>query len=95
MDSETKEAALRWLSRGLFEGLQAFIRGAKKGESLFGAFYEFHEPRTLALLGEARDRGVNVSLVVDGKQYGDDNRKAVHKAGIASLGRVLEIVVRI
>jgi hypothetical protein len=85
MDSETKEAALRWLSRGLFEGLQAFIRGAKKGESLFGAFYEFHEPRTLALLGEARDRGVNVSLVVDGKQYGDDNRKAVHKAGIASL----------
>lgn len=85
LEPEVRERALRWLSRGLFEGLRAFIARAKKGESVHGAFYEFHEPRTLALLKEARDRGVTVELVVDGKQYGDDNRAAVKKAGIARL----------
>lgn len=85
LDDATRERALLWLSRGLFEGLTAFIARAKKGELLHGAFYEFHEPRTLAALKAARDRGVTVQLVVDGKQYGDKNRAAVKAAGISRL----------
>jgi hypothetical protein len=85
MDAATRERALRWLSRGLFEGLQAFIERAVDGERLYGAFYEFHEPRTLALLKAARKRGVAVQLVVDGKQYGDGNRAAAREAGILRL----------
>ena len=85
MDEATRERALTWLSRGLFEGLQAFISRARQGETLYGAFYEFHEPRTLALLKAAKSNGVTVRLVVDGKQYGDENRQAVRDAGISGL----------
>ncbi len=85
MDKATKERALQWLSRGLFEGLKTYIESAKKGEFLYGAFYEFHEPRTLQLLKEASKRGVIVSLVIDGKQYGEDNRAAVKSVGITRL----------
>lgn len=85
MDAATRDRALLWLSRGLFEGLKAFIERARKGELLYGAFYEFHEPRTLQLLKAARDRGVKVQLVLDGKQYGADNRKAAGDAGILRL----------
>lgn len=85
MDDVTKEQALIWLSRGLFEGLQAYIAGAKSGESLYGAFYEFHEPRTLRLLKDARVRGVNVALVLDGVQYGNDNKAAVRDVGMMRL----------
>lgn len=85
LDPATRDRALEWLSRGLFEGLKAYIERAQKGESLYGAFYEFHEPRTLAVLKAARDRGVGVQLVVDGKQYGKPNRDAVTAAGISRL----------
>lgn len=85
MDATTKELALKWLSRGLFEGLKLYIESAKKDEFLYGAFYEFHEPRTLQLLKEASLRGVKVFLVVDGKQYGEDNKKAIDEAGITNL----------
>lgn len=85
MDDATREVALTWLSRGLFEGLEAFIARAKTGQSLFGAFYEFKEPRTLALLKAAQARGVAVQLVVDGKQYGDENKEAAREAGILRL----------
>ena len=85
LDPATREKALEWLSRGLFEGLEAFIKGVKNNESLFGSFYEFHEAKTLGLLREARDRGVKISLILDGKQYGDKNRESVEAGGIANL----------
>jgi phosphatidylserine/phosphatidylglycerophosphate/cardiolipin synthase-like enzyme len=85
MDEATRERAFEWLSRGLFEGLKAFIERAQADEFLYGAFYEFHEPRTLGALKAARDRGVAVQLVVDGKQYGAGNKAAVKKAGITRL----------
>ncbi len=85
MDEATRERALRWLSHGLFEGLKAYIEAAKPGEYLYGAFYEFHEPRTLLLLKAAAARGVKVALVIDGKQYKDDNDAAVQAAGIGNL----------
>lgn len=85
MNAATRERAFEWLSRGLFEGLKAFIERAKPDQKIYGAFYEFHEPRTMALLKAARDRGVTVQLVVDGKQYGTSNKAAVKKAGVASM----------
>lgn len=85
MDASTRQRALRWLSRGLFEGLAAFIGRAQAGESLYGAFYEIHEPQTLQLLKAARNRGVTVRLVADGKQYGDRNKVAVRAAGATRL----------
>jgi hypothetical protein len=85
MKEADRERALIWLSRGLFEGLKSFIAGVKDGEFLYGAFYEFKEPRTLQLLKDAKNNGVNISLVVDGKQYGEENREAVKIAGITRL----------
>ena len=85
MDAATRERALQWLSRGLFEGLTAFVERARSGDFLYGAFYEFHEPRCLAALKAARDRGVTIQLVVDGKQYGEGNKEAVRAAGVLRL----------
>jgi hypothetical protein len=85
MNEATKERALLWLSRGLFEGLKSYIETAEQDEYLYGAFYEFHEPRTLQLLKAAHKRGVKVALIVDGKQYGDENRQAVGDAGMTAL----------
>jgi len=85
MDPITQELAFKWLSRGLFEGLTEYINSAKPGEFLYGCFYEFKEPRTLLLLKEAKNRGVNVLLIADGKQYGDENLEAVREAGITRL----------
>ena len=79
------ERALTWLSRGLFEGLEAYIGQAKPGEYLYGCFYEFKEDRTLTLLKEAKKRGVNVLLIADGKQYGEENLEAVRRIGITRL----------
>ncbi|HNU87058.1 MAG TPA: phospholipase D-like domain-containing protein [Ferruginibacter sp.] len=85
MDDATRERALTWLSRGLFEGLRDYIARAKPGEYLYGCFYEFKEDRTLGLLKEAKNRGVNVLLIADGKQYGDENLEAVRRVGITRL----------
>lgn len=85
MDPATRERALEWLSRGLAEGLKTYINSAKKNEFLYGSFYEFHEAKTLGLLREARDRGVKISLILDGKQYGDKNKESVEENGIADL----------
>ncbi len=58
--------AYQWLSRGLFEGIIAFIDRAKgPGWSLKGAFYEFQWKPVLDALRAAHDRGVAVSIVFD------------------------------
>jgi phosphatidylserine/phosphatidylglycerophosphate/cardiolipin synthase-like enzyme len=57
--------ARRWLSRGLEEGLLAFVTRAQgEGWALRGAFYEFYEPEILGALKAAKMRGVDVRLVV-------------------------------
>jgi hypothetical protein len=90
-----RERALLWLSRGLLEGLGAFIARAKKGDTLLGAFYECQEPRALALLKAAHARGVKVQLVVDGQQYGEDNRAALADAGMLRLVKTWRIKAKI
>ncbi|HSP96280.1 MAG TPA: phospholipase D-like domain-containing protein [Candidatus Dormibacteraeota bacterium] len=60
------QAAYDWLSRGLIEGIIAFIRRAK-GPSfgLRGAFYEFQWATVLDELRAAKKRGVDVKIVFD------------------------------
>ena len=51
------QKAADWLSRGLYEGLIAFIKSAKKGQKIRGACYEFHYPEVLLELKDAKNRG--------------------------------------
>jgi hypothetical protein len=64
--SEVGQGAYDWLSRGLVEGIVAFIGRAKgKGFGLKGAFYEFQWPIVLDALHAAKARGVAVDIVFD------------------------------
>jgi len=84
-DPVEQARAYRWLSRGLYEGLIAFIESAQLGQKLRGACYEFHHPGTLAALKKAKQGGVDVNVVYDAKNYGKENRAALVKAGALSL----------
>ena len=75
--SKVGQAAYDWLSRGLIEGIIAFIQraeGAKFG--LKGAFYEFQWPAVLGELRAAKQRGVDVDVVFDDI----DNKSGPHTA---------------
>lgn len=59
-------AAYDWLSRGLFEGMAAFIARAKDASyALHGAIYEFQRPEALNALKAARTRKAKVKVVFD------------------------------
>jgi phosphatidylserine/phosphatidylglycerophosphate/cardiolipin synthase-like enzyme len=74
--SDVGEAAYDWLSRGLAEGIRDFIARAKNSRwSLKGAFYEFQWPAVIDAFGEAKKRGVEVSIVFDDI----DNATGPHK----------------
>lgn len=79
------QKAVDWLSRGLYEGMIAFIQSAKKGQKIRGACYEFHYPPVLLELKAAQKRGVNVSIVYDAVNYGEENADALKATGTASL----------
>lgn len=85
VDKVEQARAYRWLSRGLYEGLIAFIESATPGQSLRGACYEFHHPGTLAALKSAKQKGVDVNVVYDAKNYGEENHAALLAAGATSL----------
>jgi len=64
--SEAGPGAYDWLSRGLAEGIRAFIaRAENKNWALRGAFYEFQWPAVIEAFAEAKKRGVDVSIVFD------------------------------
>jgi len=81
------EAALSFLGRDLWgEGLLKFVRQATDNSySIYGDFYEFQYAPFLSELKSANDRGVDVQLVVSGKddQYLDhtDKRTGIKKSG--------------
>jgi phosphatidylserine/phosphatidylglycerophosphate/cardiolipin synthase-like enzyme len=61
-----REAALRWLSRGLIEALQAFVgRAAGESYGLYGAVYEFQWPGALEAIKAAADSGACVRVIYD------------------------------
>ena len=64
--SKAGQGAYDWLSRGLVEGIVAFIGRAKgNGWALHGAFYEFQWPTVLKALHDAKARGAKVEIVFD------------------------------
>lgn len=85
-------AALEWLSRGLLEGLLAFIDRARNSrDALYVAIYESQYEPILEHLEQAVDRGVTVRLLYDGgssktSPY-EDNKKAIRKVGLAKYAK--------
>lgn len=77
--------AFVWLSRGLYEALERFVRSCDpKRHSLRIAAYEFHYQPFLAVLKDALDRGVDIQIVYDARKDPPQrkNRAAVAKAGL-------------
>ena len=84
------QGAYDWLSRGLIEGIIAFIARAKdKKCGLKGAFYEFQWPTVLKALRDAKGRGAAVEIVFDDidNETGPhgENEDAIELAGIKAL----------
>ena len=67
-DKVAGRRAWRWLSRGLGEALIGFIDRAAPGDALRAAVYEFHYPNVLDAFRRARDRGVDVRIVMHAKR---------------------------
>src|SRR3954454_5138546 len=66
LHGEQRDAAYRWLSRGLHEALLAFIaRASDKDYGLCGAIYEFQWPTALDALRDASKRGAKVRILYD------------------------------
>jgi len=91
-DDFTGNPAYAWLSRGLFESLQAYIRSAKAGEALRVAAYEFAFLPVHLLLKDAESRGVDVRIVYDARRDekgnpGKPNDEAVSFAGLDAISR--------
>jgi phosphatidylserine/phosphatidylglycerophosphate/cardiolipin synthase-like enzyme len=81
-------AQMRWLSRGLYEALIAFINRANgPAFALRGAFYEFRYLPVGQALKRAADAGADVKVLFDRLTYGTQNRLMVGKAGIKDLCR--------
>lgn len=83
-----------WLSRGLYEGMTAFVEAAEAGDKLRICAYEFHYVPFLKILKNAVDRGVDLKVIYDAKNKPnkntgvvfprDANRAAAIKVGIKS-----------
>ncbi len=82
--------ALRWLSRGLEEGLLAFIgEAADERFKLRASLYEFSYMPVLRAFKSAAKRGADVKVIFDYKhpdgEPGKENMKAIKQAGIRRL----------
>jgi phosphatidylserine/phosphatidylglycerophosphate/cardiolipin synthase-like enzyme len=80
-------AAYEWLSRGLLEGLEAFIDQAQNGDALNGSFYEFQNQRIFDRLRAARARGADVVMLFDDNDQAVANERALDASGIKGLTR--------
>ena len=74
-DPALKQRALDWLSRELDDAILKFIRQARSGDVLLGCFYEFRYMPVAAALAAAIERGVDVRLIVDGKDNSHIDKK--------------------
>jgi phosphatidylserine/phosphatidylglycerophosphate/cardiolipin synthase-like enzyme len=87
-DDVPNRKAYEWLSRGLNEALEDFIRSSVPGQhALRIAAYEFNYDRFLKLVKNVLDTGVDIKIVYDARQDNPkiSNRKAVAAAGLANV----------
>jgi phosphatidylserine/phosphatidylglycerophosphate/cardiolipin synthase-like enzyme len=82
--------AFKWLSRGLNEALEDFIRSSIPGRhALRIAAYEFNYDLILKLVKDVLDTGVDIKIIYDARQDypKTDNRAAVTAAGLENVSR--------
>lgn len=83
--------AYAWLSRGLFESMARFINSAGPNDELRVAAYEFAFLPVLILFKDALSRGVDVKIVYDAREKGDNrapgkpNRENVEFVGLSGV----------
>jgi phosphatidylserine/phosphatidylglycerophosphate/cardiolipin synthase-like enzyme len=76
--------AFEWLSRGLNEALEDFVRSSLPGRhALRIAAYEFSYDRFLQVVKEVLDTGVDIQIVYDARQ---DNPKIANRQAVAAAG---------
>jgi hypothetical protein len=76
--------AFEWLSRGLYEALENYIRSCEPGrDALRIAAYEFHYDRLLDVMKEVMDAGVDIQIIYDARR---DEPKAENIAAIRAKG---------
>jgi phosphatidylserine/phosphatidylglycerophosphate/cardiolipin synthase-like enzyme len=68
-------AAREWLSRKLDDAILKFIQSAEKGDGLLCCFYEFRYEPVVLEIKKAIERGVDVQVIVDGKENGRFDKK--------------------
>ena len=91
LQGEEREAALRWLSRGLVEALEAFVRRADgKRFALHAAIYEFEYDDVLRVFKAVAANGAKVRIVVDAiprdkRGALEENAEAIERVGIKRL----------
>ncbi len=84
-DKVPNRQAFIWLSRGLNEALEDFVRSSVPGRHAFRiAAYEFHHDRFLAVVKQVLDRGVDIQIVYDARKDPPQlkNRSAAAAAGL-------------
>lgn len=85
--------AFEWLSRGLNEALEDYVRACVPGvHSLRIAAYEFNYDRFLEVVKEVLDTGVDIQIVYDARKENprDRNRAAVAQHGLDDPGVSIE-----
>jgi len=89
-NASPKSEEMVWLSRGLFEALQAFIGLAiDERFSLRAALYEFHYQAVANAFAKAIEAGADVQIVYDGAStYKHDSERTIANAGLDQLGAV-------
>lgn len=76
-DPQSAPGALAWLSRGLIEGIIAFLeRASGPGHALHAVIYEFQKPELLQALAAAKARGADVRVVYHARVKGPAALKA-------------------
>ncbi|HEY2925897.1 phospholipase D-like domain-containing protein [Piscinibacter sp.] len=81
--SDPQSAQMRWLSRGLYEALVAFIGQASgPGFGLRGALYEFHYEPVGQAVRAALDAGADVRVLYDAPNYRIRNEAMIQALGL-------------
>jgi len=88
-ENDPESEQMRWLSRGLFEALLAFIGRAAGADAsdyaLRGMFYEFHYLPVGKAFSAARKAGADVAIRYEAQSYLDVNEQMIADASIKSI----------
>jgi len=78
---------MKWLSRGLYEALIAFIgRARNERYGLRAVFYEFHYLPVARALRQAVDAGADVKIVYDAESSAKEENVRTMQGGTAAIG---------